>query len=143
MSWGESLGKAWTSVSKYGLRAGLQDAIARWGRNWLRIPQNVLADYGWVLSQHRPATLQAPRSGLLRINWMVQNIGGATGSGGLFNIFRAIQHLEHWGHQHRIYMAETMVGGKVRDKRSTCKRAGAQILFPSSSKDRRIHRRSC
>jgi glycosyltransferase involved in cell wall biosynthesis len=41
---------------------------------------------------------------------MVQNIGGATGSGGLFNIFRAIQHLEHWGHQHRIYMVGEMVG---------------------------------
>jgi glycosyltransferase involved in cell wall biosynthesis len=41
---------------------------------------------------------------------MVQNIGGATGSGGLFNIFRAIQHLEHWGHQHHIYMVGEMVG---------------------------------
>src|SRR2546426_2967379 len=111
MRWRESVfGKVWASVSNYGLLAGLQDAVARWGRNWLRIPQNVLSDYGWVLNQDRPATLQAPRSGPLRINWMVQNIGGATGSGGLFNIFRAVQHLEHLGHQHRIYLIGEIVG---------------------------------
>jgi glycosyltransferase involved in cell wall biosynthesis len=110
MSWGESLGKVWTSVSKHGLTTGLQDALARWSRGRLRVPQDVMGDLGWILGPDHPATRQAPASGPLKINWIVQNIGGATGSGGLFNIFRTIQHMEKWGHQHRIYMVETMVG---------------------------------
>lgn len=130
MSWRESrLGKVWASVSNYGLREGLQDALARWGRNRLRIPQNVLGDYGWVLNEDRPATLQAPGAGPLKINWLVQNIGGATGSGGLFNIFRAIRHLEHWGHQHRVYMAGEVVGRSAVSAAQANKLA-RQYFFP-------------
>jgi hypothetical protein len=95
----------------------------------LRSPQNVLGDYSWVLSQDRPATLQAPGAGPLRINWLVQNIGGATGSGGLFNIFRAIQHLEHWDHQHRVYMAGEVVGRSAVSAAQANKLA-RQYFFP-------------
>jgi glycosyltransferase involved in cell wall biosynthesis len=112
MRWRESVfGKVWASVSNYGLLAGLQDAVARWGRSRLRIPQNVLGDYGWVLCQDRRATLQPPKPGPLRINWLVPSVAGS--SGGLFNIFRAIQELENWGHKQRIYtIGERTIGGE-------------------------------
>jgi O-antigen biosynthesis protein len=104
MRWRESVfGKVWALVSNYGLLAGLQDAVARWGRDWLRIPQNVLSDYGWTVGDHQPETLKAPDSGPLKINWLIQSVDGK-GSGGLFNIFRTIYHLEWQGHKQRIYM---------------------------------------
>ncbi|HUK87740.1 MAG TPA: glycosyltransferase family 4 protein [Terriglobales bacterium] len=97
------LGKVWASISKYGLRAGLRDAAARWGRGQLKLPYDVLGDYGWVLAPDRPARLKAspgpaPRS----INWLVPDV--SWGSGGLFNIFRSIRHLEQWGHKNRVYV---------------------------------------
>jgi glycosyltransferase involved in cell wall biosynthesis len=103
MSWRSSrLGRVWSSVSNYGLSEGLQDALARWSRQRLVIAQDVLGDYSWVLNEDRPATLRAPTTGPLKINWLVPNVGEA--SGGFFNVIRAIYHLERWGHQHRIYV---------------------------------------
>src|SRR5713101_1449527 len=116
MSWRESpLGRVWTSVSNYGLNAGLQDALARWSRQRLRIQHNVLGEYGWVLNEDRPATLRAPATSPLKINWLVPNIG--PGSGGLLNIFRAIHHLEQWGHKQRIYVVgrTTLNGARATD----------------------------
>ncbi|HXZ27011.1 MAG TPA: glycosyltransferase family 4 protein [Terriglobales bacterium] len=97
------LAKVWASISKYGLRAGLRDAAARWGRGRLKLPYDVLGDYGWVLAPDRPARLKAsPRPGALSINWLVPDV--SWGSGGLFNIFRSIRHLEQWGHKNRVYV---------------------------------------
>jgi len=43
------------------------------------------------------------------INWLTPDVRGV-GSGGLFNIFRAIQQLEQRGHKHRVYvLARTAV----------------------------------
>jgi glycosyltransferase involved in cell wall biosynthesis len=117
MRWRESvLGKVWTSVSNYGLLAGLQDAVARWGRNWLRIPQNVMSDYGWAVGEHHPAALKAPNSGPLKINWLIPNVGGKW-NGGLFNIFRTIYHSEEWGHKHHVYVIgrTTMSGARATE----------------------------
>jgi glycosyltransferase involved in cell wall biosynthesis len=96
------VGKTWTSVSKYGLRAGLQDAAARWARNRLSVPCDVIGDYAWILGQDNPARLGPPKEGPLKINWLLTGVTG--GGGGLLNIFRAIHHLEKWGHQNRIYL---------------------------------------
>jgi glycosyltransferase involved in cell wall biosynthesis len=103
MNWRHSrLGRVWSSVSNYGLSAGLQDALARWSRQRLGIAQDVLGDYSWALNEDRPATLRAPATGPLKINWLVPNVSKA--SGGLLTLTRAIYHLERWGHQHRIYL---------------------------------------
>jgi len=97
------IGKIWTSVSKYGLRAGLQDAAARWARSRLGVPFDVARDYDWILSQDNPARLPAPKAGPLRINWLTPDVRGLR-SGGLSTIFRTIQQLERWGHQNRVYV---------------------------------------
>jgi glycosyltransferase involved in cell wall biosynthesis len=103
MNWRSSrFGKVWSSISKNGFRAGVQDGLARWARRRLQIPQDVLRDYGWVMNPDHPAALPPPAPGSLRINWLVPPI--SKGSGGLFNIFRAIQFLELWGHQQCIYV---------------------------------------
>jgi O-antigen biosynthesis protein len=103
ISWRRShLGKVWSLISRDGLRAGVQDGLARWARNRLQIPHDVLRDYGWVLNPDHPAALQPPTFGPLRINWLVPPIYKSWG--GLFNIFRAVQCLELWGHEQRIYV---------------------------------------
>ena len=103
MGWHRSsIAKVWSSISKNGLRAGVQDGLARWARSRLQIPQDVLRDYEWVLTPDHPAALLPPASGPLRINWLVPPIN--KGSGGLFTIFRAIHFLELWGHEQRIYV---------------------------------------
>jgi len=99
---GTSIGKAWTSVSKYGLRRGLQDAAARWAQSRLSVPYDVVGDYEWILGQNNPARLPTPKTGPLRINWLLPGLG--RGSGGLLNIFRAIHNLEKWGHENRVYV---------------------------------------
>jgi glycosyltransferase involved in cell wall biosynthesis len=111
MSWRESsLGKTWTSVASYGIRAGLQDALARWARVRLNVPLDIERDYGWVVNQDRPATLHAPKSGPLMINWLIPSV--SKGMGGLFNVLRAILQLEQWGHKNRVYMlGRTAVNG--------------------------------
>src|SRR5208282_1248242 len=99
---GSSIRKVRASVSKYGFRAGIADSLARWGQSRLKVPQDVLEDYGWILNQDRPETLPAPDSGPLRINWLISDPG--TASGGLLGVLRAIYYLEQWGHKHRVYV---------------------------------------
>lgn len=87
-------------------RRGLQRArfslVRTLANRYLRVPQNVLSDYEFVLNEDRPARLAAPASVPLRINWILPGIASA--HGGLFNIFRTIQQLEKWGHHNRIYL---------------------------------------
>src|ERR1043166_1101883 len=110
------IGKTWTSVSKYGLRAGLQDAAARWARSRLGVPFDVARDYDWVLNQANPASLPAPKAGPLRINWLTPDVRGGIRSGGLSTIFRAIQQLERWGHTNRVYV---LAGTALDEARTT------------------------
>ena len=113
------IGKTWTSVSKYGLRAGLQDAAARWARSRLGVPFDVAGDYDWILSQDNPARLPAPKAGPLRINWLTPDVRGdvrAVRSGGLSTIFRTIQQLERWGHKNRVYV---LAGTAIDEARAT------------------------
>ena len=103
MNWRESrFGKVWTSISTHGLVGGLQDALARWARSKPNAPQDVLGDYGWVLTQDQPAALAPPSSGPLTINWLICGFGEEK-SGGLLNILRTVYHLERAGHTLRIY----------------------------------------
>jgi hypothetical protein len=113
MTWHESrLGKVWKSISNRGLRAGIEDALARWARNRSTVSEDVWRDFSWILGENRQATLQAPKSAPLRINWFVPSV--AQGSGGSFNIFRTIQEFEKWGHKQRIYtVGERTIGGEV------------------------------
>jgi glycosyltransferase involved in cell wall biosynthesis len=69
----------------------------------MAVPHDVLSEYSFVLGNDAPASLNAPFRGPLKINWILPAIGG--GSGGLFNIFRAIYLLEQWGHSNRIYIS--------------------------------------
>src|ERR1043166_2647728 len=110
------IGKTWTSVSKYGLRAGLQDAAARWARSRLGVPFDVARDYDWVLNQANPASLPAPKAGPLRINWLTPDVRGVVRSGGLSTIFRAIQQFERWGHTNRVYV---LAGTALDEARKT------------------------
>jgi glycosyltransferase involved in cell wall biosynthesis len=107
--------KVWASISRYGLKAGLRNAAARWALSRLSAPHDVLQEYGWILNEDHPAELPSPKTGALRINWVVPTIG--KGSGGLVNIFRAIYRLEQWGHENRVYtVGKWAAGGKeVRD----------------------------
>jgi hypothetical protein len=112
MNWRDShLGKIWSSILNYGMRAGIRDAAARWAGKHLSIPEDVYQDYAWILNEDRPAALQALPAEFLRINWLVPSV--AANSGGLFNIFRAVQELENWGHRQRIYtVGNRTIGGK-------------------------------
>jgi len=102
MSWRDlPLGRVWTAVSKYGLKAGFQDSLARWSQHRFRKLPDVMGDYEWVLNQDCPAA-KAPGSGPLKINWLVPFVAEA--SGGLLGIFRAVYQLEQWGHHNRIYV---------------------------------------
>src|ERR1700751_482140 len=95
-----------TRARKLFHRRGLQRArfalVRALAERYLRVPQNVLSDYQWVLNEEHPAYLTLPAPGPLRINWILPGIASA--QGGLFNIFRTIQQLEKWGHQNRIYL---------------------------------------
>jgi glycosyltransferase involved in cell wall biosynthesis len=102
MRWRESaIGKVCGSISKYGFRPGVQDALARWARGHSQVPQDVMGDYAWILAPDHPATLPPPARGPLTINWLIPDIIEA--SGGLLNLLRAVYHLELWGHKQRIY----------------------------------------
>ena len=102
-------GKVRASVAKYGFRAGIQDAAARWGQSHLRVPMDVVGDYGWILTKESPATRRPPASGPLVINWLTTDV--IEGSGGLLGLFRAVYHLEQWGHKNRIYMVGNNTSG--------------------------------
>ena len=111
------MGKVLASVSKHGLRAGLGYAAARWAQGRLSVPYDVARDYAWILNQDNPATLPAPQTGPLKINWLIPGLVG--GSGGQLNIFRTIHYLEQWGHENRVYAIA----------RNTPARAAAQRLL--------------
>lgn len=98
-------------IHRRGLRHGMNAVATELARKHLSIPRNGLADYQLVLTEEHPPSLPAPRSGPLRINWLLAGI--ATAQGGLFNIFRAIRELEAWGHENRIYVLEKLRGGSA------------------------------
>ncbi|MGB0011967.1 MAG: glycosyltransferase family 4 protein [Candidatus Sulfotelmatobacter sp.] len=99
-----------------GLRHGINAMAMSLARRHLSVPNDVLANYQLVLTADHPENLSTSRPGPLRINWILPGI--ATAHGGLFNIFRAIQELEKWGHENRVYMLEMLPGGHavVRDR---------------------------
>ena len=99
-----SIAKVWESVSKYGLRAGLENAAARWARGKLSAPYDVPGDYAWILTKDEPARLPPPDGGPLKINWLLPSI--SQNGGGELNIFRAIHYLEQWGHKNRVYVLD-------------------------------------
>ena len=124
MRFGRSrLGQVLASISKYGVRAGLQDAAARWAHSRLSVPCDVARDFGWILGPDNPATLPAPKAGPLKINWFLPGVGGA--SGGELNIFRAIYYLEQWGHENRIY-----VTGQTTPSRAEAQKLLGTFYFP-------------
>lgn len=96
-------GTIWNLITRNGIRGGFQKALNIWARDQLAAPHDVLSEYGFALDEDTPARLKAPRNGPLRINWIVPDIG--RGSGGMFNILRAVHRLEQWGHTNRIYVA--------------------------------------
>lgn len=124
MSWRDQpLGRVWTSITKYGLKAGFQDSLARWSQQRFREVPDVMGDYGWVLNQDCPETAGPPKSGPLKINWLIPSI--AEGSGGLLGIFRAIYQLEKWGHQQRIYVV-----GRSPLSAESCTELARRRYFP-------------
>jgi glycosyltransferase involved in cell wall biosynthesis len=117
------LGKVGASIAKYGLRAGIQDAAARWGQGRLRVPLDVVGDYGWILNKESPATRQPPASGPFVINWLTTDVH--EGSGGLLGLFRAIYHLEQWGHTNRVFMV-----GSTTNSAKRATDIAREIYFP-------------
>ena len=97
-----------------GLRHGMSAIATALARKHLSVPLNVIGDYQMVLTEERPSSLPVPRSGPLRINWLLPGIAGA--HGGLFNVFRTIQQLEAWGHENRVYVTGTLEGGSALAK---------------------------
>src|SRR2546426_5624548 len=121
------VGKVWATISKHGLLAGSQDAFLRWVRSKVSATCNVLDDYSWVLTQDAAPTLSVHSLKHLAITWLIPDVG--PGVGGLFTIFRAIHHMEQWGHQHNVYI----VGNKAAD----CDRASKLVhrdYFPIKSR---------
>lgn len=103
MRWRESYpGRVWKAISEHGLSAGLQDSLARWSRERMRLVPDVVGEYDWILTPDRSPRLPFPSSGPLRIAWLITSMEKA--SGGHLGIIRAIHHLEQWGHEHRIYV---------------------------------------
>src|SRR5260370_11881501 len=98
-----SLERVWTLISKYGFRAGLRDAFARWLRSKPGVQPDVLELYDCVLNQNQPEALTRVAPGPLKINWLLPNLRDR-GIGGLSNIFRVIHQLECWGHSQRVYV---------------------------------------
>ena len=99
-----SLQKARTLVARSGLRSGIAEAVRRWARSRTSVPSDVMGEYAWILGPNRPAVLPAPRTGPLKINWLLPFV--VKGSGGLLNIFRTIHNLEKWGHENRVYVLD-------------------------------------
>jgi len=103
MSWRHSYSdRIWQAVSRHGLIDGLQDSLARWARQRMRLVPDVVEEYDWILAADRPERLPVPDHGPLKIVWLVAPIEET--SGGQLGMLRAIYHLEQWGHQHRIYI---------------------------------------
>lgn len=91
-----------------GFRHGMNAAVTSVTRRYFSNPGRVIPDLEGMLAEERIAYLSAPRSGPLKINWVVPGIGPA--GGGLFNIFRAIQQLEAWGHVNVVYVLGKVPG---------------------------------
>jgi glycosyltransferase involved in cell wall biosynthesis len=83
-------------------------------RKCFSLPLRVFPDFERVLNEERPACLPVPPSGPLGINWILPDIGPA--SGGLLNIFRTIQQLEAWGHENRVYVLARLPRGSTPAK---------------------------
>jgi O-antigen biosynthesis protein len=94
--------KAVRILSQRGVKQSLRDAVTAWARSRLNTLPNVIGAYDFVLLPEKKEELPCPDKGPLRINWLIPQV--RDGVGGLFNIFRTIYHLQHWGHQNRIYM---------------------------------------
>jgi glycosyltransferase involved in cell wall biosynthesis len=104
MSWRESYpGRVWGAILKHGLAGGLQDSLARWSAQRMRVSRDIAEEYHWVLTPDRPPCLPPPGHGPLRIAWIIGSVEEA--AGGQLSIFRAMYHLQRSGHQNRIYMA--------------------------------------
>jgi O-antigen biosynthesis protein len=114
-------------------RRGLQRArfalVRALADRYLRVPQNVLSDYQFVLNEDQPAHLTPPAPRPLRINWILPGIASA--QGGLFNIFRTIQQLEKWGHQNRIYLLPGGTNQRTRALRKNYFETNADIAVLS------------
>ena len=80
-------------------------------RKHLTLPLSDPADFEVVLKEDHQACLPVSQSGPLRINWILPGIVAA--QGGLFNVFRAIQQLEAWGHENRVYVPGRLQGGSA------------------------------
>ena len=89
-------------------------------KKYLAVPLDVSAEYLRVLNEDCPARLPISGSGPLRIAWIVPGIGRAIG--GLTNIFRAIHHLESWGHECRIYTLGSLPGTPEEARALVCQR---------------------
>lgn len=96
------LAKAWSLIRNRGLRNGVRDALSAWAREATIVPPDVVGKYEVVLLPDVAAKLHYTGSRRLRINWLVPELG--KGSGGLFNIFRMVGHLEQMGHDCRVYV---------------------------------------
>jgi glycosyltransferase involved in cell wall biosynthesis len=93
------------------LSHGMNAIVEALARKHLRASPNDPADFEMVLNEDHPARLPASQSGPLRINWLLPGI--VTAHGGLFNVFRAIQQLEDWGHENRVYVLGRLPGGSA------------------------------
>lgn len=91
-----------------GFRHGLKTAASKIVRRYLRPPFQVPAYLEIVLREEHPASLKPSIAGPLRINWILPDI--SAGRGGLINVFRAIQQLEEWGHENRVYVLSALPG---------------------------------
>src|SRR5260370_36973228 len=68
-----SLERVWTLISKYGFRAGLRDAFARWLRSKPGIQPDMLQLYDCVLNQNQPKPLTRVSPGSLKITGVLSN----------------------------------------------------------------------
>ncbi len=93
------------------LHHGMNAIVEALARKHLRASPNDPADFEMVLNEEHPACLPASQSGPLRVNWLLPGI--VTAHGGLFNVFRAIQQLEDWGHENRVYVLGRLPGGST------------------------------
>lgn len=85
-----------------GVVAVAKAALRQWALSGSRINVDLLAEYNFVLLPDNTAILKYAGGSKLKINWLLSGV--KVGSGGLFNIFRTIMHLEQLGHDCQIYV---------------------------------------
>jgi glycosyltransferase involved in cell wall biosynthesis len=110
-------------LRRRGLRKGWNTIEAALARKYLRAPLPAFENLQVVMTEPRPACLPHCQSETLRINWLLPSIG--TAQGGLFNVFRAIQQLEAWGHENRVYIL-----GNIRESQAVVKERIRTNYFP-------------